>query len=89
MPQLARHRLHDDFFGVEHAVDDNSESLAADLGDDNETAIDLARVPVETEQLTKTDERQELVSQPEHSRVLDALDAVLTATACAHEFDDG
>ena len=72
-----------------HAVDDNAEGLAADLGDDNETAIDLARVLVETEQLTKADERQELVAQPEHSRVLDALDAVFTAAACAHELDDG
>ena len=33
---LRRHRLDHDFLGVEHAVDDDAESLAADLRDDDE-----------------------------------------------------
>ena len=40
--QLARHRLHHDFLGVKHAVDDDAESLAADLGHDDKAALDIA-----------------------------------------------
>ncbi len=44
--QLARHRLHDDFLGVEDAVDDDAEGLAADLRDDDEAVlvVDLGAV---------------------------------------------
>ena len=38
--QLARHRLDHDFLGVEHAVDDDAEGLAADLRDDDEAVLD-------------------------------------------------
>src|SRR5947208_3410539 len=37
--QLGRHRLHDDFLGVEHAVHHDAESLIADLRDDDETVF--------------------------------------------------
>ena len=63
-------------------------SLAADLRDDDEAAVDRRRPVLEAEQLAQAHERQQLVAQPQHRRVLDALDAVLAAAARAHELDD-
>ncbi len=37
--QDRRHRLHDDFLGVEHAVDHDAEAVGADLGDDDEGIV--------------------------------------------------
>ena len=88
MAQLARHRLHDDFLGVEHAVDDDAEGLAADLGDDDEAAFDVAAgIRVDAEQPAQAGQRQQLVAQPQHRRVLDALDAMIAALARAHQLD--
>ena len=39
---LRRHRLDDDFLGVEHAVDHDAEGLAADLRHDDEAVLRLA-----------------------------------------------
>ena len=40
--QLGRHRLDDDFLGVEHAVDHDAEGLVADLGHHDEAVLRLA-----------------------------------------------
>src|SRR5712675_1340462 len=37
--QFGRHRLDHDLFGVEHAVDHDAKSLAADLSDDNKAVF--------------------------------------------------
>ncbi len=71
--QFCGHRLDHDFLGVEHAVDHDAKSLAADLG--------------HHEQLLQVHQRQQLVAQPQHRGVLDALDAVLGIGACPHQFD--
>ena len=46
-------------------------------------------VAVELEQRLEADERQQLVAQPQHRRVLDALDAMLRIAARAHQLDHG
>ena len=40
--QLRRHRLDDDFLGVEHAVHHHAEDLAADLRDHDEAVVAAA-----------------------------------------------
>ena len=45
VPQLRRHRLDHDLLGVEHAVDDDAEDLAADLGDDDEACCSPSLSP--------------------------------------------
>src|SRR5262245_11737359 len=62
MAQLARHRLHDDFLGMENAVDDYAKSLAADRGDDDKPAGEFADVLIEAEQMAEADKRQQLVA---------------------------
>ena len=57
MAQLARHRLDDNFLGMEHAINDDAESLAANLRDDDKAAIDIVGVVVETEQMGQADKR--------------------------------
>ena len=87
--QLGRHRLDDDFLGVKDAVDDDAESLAADLSDDDEAALDFpVGVGIGPQQPAQARQRQQLVAQPQHRRVLDALDAMIPALARAHQFDD-
>ena len=44
---------------------------------------------LELEQRLEVDQRQELVAQPQHGRVLDALDAMLGIAAHAHQLDHG
>ena len=85
MPQLRRHRLDDDFLGVEDAVDDDAEDLAADLRDHDETVV--GRAGAEAQRLLQMNKRQQFVAQPQHRRVLDPLDAVLAAGAGAHQLE--
>ena len=66
---LRRHRLDDDFLGVEHAVDHDAEGLAADLRDDDEAVLRIAaRRRRQLQQLLQMDQRQQLVAQPQHRR---------------------
>ncbi|MGY3363705.1 hypothetical protein ACVWZL_000830 [Bradyrhizobium sp. GM2.4] len=88
--QLRRHRLDHDFFGVEHAVDDDAEGLAADLRHHDEAVLGIGDgAVVDLEQLLEMDQRQQLVAQPENRGVLDALDAVLRVGAGPHQLDHG
>ena len=69
MAQLGRHRLDDDFLGVEHAVDHDAEGLAADLGHDDEAVLRIGGgAVVDLEQLLQVHQRQQLVAQPQHRR---------------------
>ena len=86
MAQLARHRLDHDFLGVEHAVDDDAEGLAADLGDHDVAGSGVAAV-VDAEQFGQPRQRHQLVAQAQHRRAVDAFDAVVAAAARAHQFD--
>ena len=43
----------------------------------------------EAQHLVEADQRQQLVAQPEHRRVLDPLDAMLAAVAGAHQLEHG
>ncbi len=88
--KLARHRLHHDLLGVEDAIDHDAESLAADLGDDDEAIagrlqLGLGRIG-EPQQRLQVDQRQQLAAQTQHRRVLDVLDAVLLV-ARAHQLE--
>ena len=88
--QLARHRLHDDFFGVEHAVDHDAEDLVADLRHHDEAVLRIACLgAVHLQELLEMDQRQQLVAQAQHRRILDALDAVLGVALRAHQLDHG
>ena len=87
VPQLRRHRLDDDFLGVEHAVDDGAEHLIADLDDHDEAAFAVGCA--ETQDFLEMKERQQRVAQPQHRRVLDPLDAVLAGAAGANQFEHG
>ena len=85
VPQLRRHRFDHDLLGMEHAIDHDTKGIAADLGHNNKT---LRRVAAsDPEQFLEMHERQQLVAQSQHRRVLDALDAVLTVVARAHQLD--
>ncbi len=72
---------------MKDAVDDDAERLAADLGDDHKTFVVGAWS--EPQQLLELDQRQQLVAQPQHRRVLDALDVMLAAVGGPHQFEDG
>ena len=87
VPQLRRHRLDHDFLGMQHAVDHGAENLAADLDNHDEAVV--AVVVAEPQRFIQMNERQQLVAQPQHRRVLDPLDAVLAAAAGAHQFEHG
>src|SRR5271170_49747 len=75
VPQLRRHRLDHDLLGMEYAVDDHAEDLATHLGDDDEAFV--AVVVTDAQNFLELDERQQLVAQPQHRRVLDPFDTVL------------
>jgi hypothetical protein len=60
-----------------HAVDDDAEDLAADLRHHDEAVVAFAFA--ELQDFLEMNERQQLVAQPQHRRVLDPLDAVLAA----------
>ena len=47
VPELRRHRLNDDLLGVQYAVDDDAENLAADLSNDDEALVGLAAVELQ------------------------------------------
>ena len=88
VPQLGRHRLDHDFFGVEHAVDHDAEGLAADLRHHDEAVLGIGGgAVVDLQELLQVHQRQQLVAQPQHRGVLDALDAVFGVGAGAHQFD--
>ena len=87
VPQLRRQRLDHDLFGMEYAIDHDAEGLAADLGDDHEAFV--VRAWPELQQFLELNERQQLVAQPQHRRVLDAFDVMLAAVGGAHQFQDG
>lgn len=55
-------RLHHDFLGVEYAVDDDAETLATDLRDNDEAAFDVMLLAVGAEQAAEADQRQQLVA---------------------------
>ena len=88
MTQLARHRLHDNFLCVKHAVDNDTESLATDLGNDDKATTDVTSVFVETEQVAQANEWQELVAQPQHTGVLYAFNSVFAAATRAYQLYD-
>src|SRR4029077_10280372 len=85
--QLARHRLHHDFLGVEDAVHDDTEAFAADLSNHDEPALDVGGVGLRAEYLAQARQWQQLVAQPQQRGVLDAFDPVLAAGARAYQFD--
>src|SRR5262249_46445837 len=86
--QLGGHRLDDDFFGVEDAVDHDAEGLAADLGDHDKPVLRVGgRAVVDLQKLLQVHQRQQLVAQPQDRGVLDALDAVLGIGPGADQFD--
>ena len=90
MTQLARHRLHDDLFGVEDGVDHDAEGLVADLRDHDEAVLRIACLgAVHLQELLEMDQRQQLVAQAQHRRILDVLDTVLGVALRAHELDHG
>ncbi len=61
--QHGRHRLDHDFFGMEHAVDDDAEGFAADLRHDDETVFRAVRLPlIEVEQTAQVRQREQLVA---------------------------
>ena len=61
--------------------------LIADLSDDDEAALGVAGA--EAEDFLQMQERQQLVAQSQHRRVLDPLDAVLAGAAGTNEFEHG
>src|SRR4051812_37529729 len=85
--KLARHRLHDDFFGMEDAVDHEAEQLAADLHHHDEAILDPAVAVADFEQRRQMHEWQELVAQPQHGGILDAFDAMLGIAAHPHQLN--
>ena len=87
--QLGRHRLDDDFFGVEHAVDHDAEGLVADLRHHDEAVLRLRLGAPSSifKQLAQMHQRQQLVAQPQDRGVLDALDLVLGIGMRPHQFD--
>src|SRR5437764_10900605 len=87
--QLGRHRLDYDFFRMKHAVDHDAEGLAADLRHHDEAVLGIGRgAVIDPEQLLEVHQRQQLVAQSKHRRILDALDAVLGIGARPHQFHD-
>ena len=90
VPQLGRHRLDHDFFGVEHAVDHDAKGLAADLRHHDEAVLGIGRrAVVDLQQLLQMHQRQQLVAQAQDRGVLDALDAVFGVGAGPHQLDHG
>ena len=86
--QLGRHRLDDDFFSVEHAVDHDAEGLIADLGYDDEAVLRIGgSAVVNFEQLLEVHQRQQLVPQTQYRGVLDAFDTMLGVGARADQLD--
>src|SRR6185503_8762439 len=86
--EFRRHRLHDDFFRMEDAVDDDTEPLAADLRHHDEAVLGIGGgAVVDLQELLQMDQRQQLVAQTQHRRVLDALDAVLRVGAGTDQLD--
>ena len=76
---LRGHRLDDDFLGVEHAVDDDAEALAADLRHHHEcTLVHRATLGAGAEQRSEMDEREQAIAQFRSGRI-----AVLVATDVA------
>src|SRR5208282_4400336 len=59
--------------------------MAADLRDDDETVVAFAFA--ETQDFLEVDERQQLVAQTQHRRLLDPLDSVFTAAAGPHKLE--
>ena len=85
LPQLRRHRLDHDLFGVEHAVDDDAEGIAADLR--HHDVAFVAGGLADPKNFLEMHERQQPVAQTQNRRVLDALDAMLAVAARAHQLD--
>src|SRR6185295_2457269 len=85
--QDRRYRLHHDLLGVVDPVDDDPESLAADLADDDEAA--LAGIVFRhraTEHGREVHQWQEAVTETEHRRIADALDLLAPGQ---HQLGDG
>src|SRR5262245_34374679 len=90
MTKPARHRLHHDLLGMEDAIDHDTEGLAADLRDDDEAALGVGVAGLfDPEQALEMNERQQLIAQPQHWSVLDALDAMFGLAAHAHQLEYG
>ena len=76
------HRLHDNFFGVQHVVYDDAEQAVADLHDHDERfglriGRALDRFPFrQLEQLAEREQRQQLVAQPQNQRAVDLFDQI-------------
>src|SRR6202012_5971779 len=86
--QLGRHRLYHNLLGLEHAVDHDAESLAADLRYDNKTVFRIGRgAVVDSEQLLQVHQRQQLVAEAQYGGVLDPFDAMFGIGARPHQFD--
>ena len=74
---------------MEHAVHHDAEGLRADTGDDDEALVGDVLLTVELEQARQPDQRQQLVAEPQHRGILDALDAMLGLAVHADQFDHG
>ncbi len=88
----ARHRLHHDFLGAEHAIHQHAEEPRADL--DHHDGENVGGDPLkrrsaafETKQLGEIEQRQQLVAQAQHRRVVDQLDIVARGVAGADQLD--
>jgi len=67
---------------MEDTVNDNTECLAADLHDDNETVVRVDRLVgvlafINSQKLGQVDKRQKLVAQAQDRRVLDPFNTML------------
>ena len=91
--QQARHRLHHDFLGAEHAIDQHAEQPRADLDDhDGKNAVrpaaQASAARPRDQQLGQVQQRQQLVAQAQHRRVVDQLDLMAGGVAGADQLDD-
>ncbi len=75
--QDRRHRLDDDFLGIEDTIDDDAEAVGTDLGDDDEGLGAVLAWRSQLEQGLQRDERQQPVAQAQHRCVVYLLDAIL------------
>ena len=68
-----------------HAVDHDTEDLAADLSNDNKALVGLAAA--ELQDFLQIDERQQSVAQAQHRCFFDALDAVIAGIGRTHKLE--
>src|SRR5260221_129370 len=84
-----RHRLYDNFLGIEHAVDHDAEAVGTHLGHNDECIVaNFGLFGFQAQQFTQGDEWQQPVAQAQNRRVFDLLDLELSRAGGAYQFDD-